>query len=548
LITVRGCELLGRAEVVVYDSLVAAQLLDLAPKGVLRVFVGKRAGRAAMSQSQINVLLIEQARLGKCVVRLKGGDPYVFGRGAEEAEALRRAEIPFEVVPGISAALGVSSYAGIPLTHRDDASAVALVTGHQDPANPANPLDWKALAQFPGTLVIYMGLANLDAITRALVSYGMPPETPVAVVESGTLSRQRVVQAQLSAVSAQVLHAGIVSPSLVIIGRVVNRREALSWFDRLPLAGKTVLVTRPCEDGAFSDRSLQALGAEVLEAPLVEIRAVEDPTRLDDVIQRLQIFHWIVFTSRHGVRYFLERLLKKADLRSLGGRKIAVIGGQTAQALEAFGLKPDLVAGSSRSEGLADALAPLVVGKCVLLARANRGRQILPERLVKLCAVEEVAVYEQHDATRLPSLVEQRLVARSIDWITVTSSAIAERLSALFPLVARDGVGIKPRLASLSPVTSETVRNLGWPVDVEAAVPTWQALVEAIVRDVGRPGAEKSDGSSKLAERFVPLPKDEAASNQKQDVEHQVGASERQSQGEVEQKDQREKAGDDHGH
>lgn len=482
LLTRAGAEALARAEAIVYDHLVHPRLLDLAPAGCERIFAGKRAGHCAMPQAEINDLLVRLAREGKRVVRLKGGDPYVFGRGAEEAERLHAERVAFRVVPGVTAGVGVTAYAGIPVTHRDSASAVAFVTGHDDPEGADSRIDWPALARFPGTLVVYMGVRRLPGLCRTLIRHGMTETTPAALVQSGTVASQRVALGTLADLPAKVEAMGLGPPALVIVGEVVERRSALSWFERSPLFGRRIVVTRPADESDRSAADLEALGAEVLAAPTVQILPLDDFSPLDRALDRLDEFDWLAFTSGNGVRHFLERLdARGLDLRALGGLKLAAIGPATAEALARVRLKADLVPDSYRSEALAEALRDRVAGRRVLLARADRGRTILKDELEQVARVEQVAVYRNADADSLPAEVVRRIAEGSVDWITLTSSAITERLHALLPEEARRRVGREVRLASISPVTTSAAARLGWPVAAEATVYTWEGLVRAIV-------------------------------------------------------------------
>jgi uroporphyrinogen III methyltransferase/synthase len=485
LLTRRGQEALARAEVVVYDHLANPRLLDLAPPSAERIFAGKLAGRFALPQESINALLVEHARKGRRVVRLKGGDPFVFGRGAEEAEYLKAHGVPFRVVPGVTAGVGVTAFAGLPITHRASASAVAFVTGHDDPeASPAR-IDWTSLARFPGTLVVYMGVGRLAAICRVLIHEGKPGATPAAMVQSGTTARQRTIVATLADLPARAAEAAIGPPALLVVGEVVARRPALSWFEELPLFGQRIVVTRPADDAGRSAAEFEALGAEVLLAPTVTIEPIEDTGPLDRALGRLREFDWLVFTSSNGVRHVLDRLEARGqDLRALGHLKIAAIGPATAEALARFRLKADVVPESFRSEGLAEALAERVAERRVLLARADRGRTLLKDELGKIAEVEQVAVYRNADAESLPAEVVRRIEEGSVDWITLTSSAIATRLHALLPDPARQQVGRKVRLASLSPVTTATAKALGWEVAVEATTYTWPGLIDALIARV----------------------------------------------------------------
>jgi uroporphyrinogen III methyltransferase/synthase len=501
LLTRRGAEVLGRADVVLYDHLANERLLDLAPHAAIRICAGKSIGHCTLDQEQINVLLRDHGSAGRIVVRLKGGDPLVFGRGAEEAEYLARHGIPFEIVPGVTSGVGVTAYAGIPVTHRSLASAVAFITGHDDPesnvgAAPARSdrprLDWPALARFPGTLVVYMGVTHLPAICRTLIKHGKPAHTPAAVIESGTLPAQRVLDGTLATIGEQSRRIVARPPALLVVGDVVELRARLTWYEVLPLHGTRIVVTRPADEGQLAARRLEELGAEVVLAPTVEIRPVCDPALLDTAIAQLGSYDWLVFTSANGVRFFLERLLERgSDLRALGHLKLAAIGPGTAHALARYHLRADLVPRSYRSEALAEALAERAAGCRVLLARADRGRPLLREELQKLAKVDQVAVYRNLDAESLPEGLADQVVAGKVDWITLTSSAITSRLHALLPQQAREQVGRDVKLASISPVTSRTVEELGWKVAAEASVHTWEGLVEALVAAVQ---AERTTG------------------------------------------------------
>ncbi len=377
LLTRLGAEALAKAEAVVYDHLVHPRLLALAPPSADRLFAGKTSGKCAMRQEEINALLVALAREGKRVVRLKGGDPFVFGRGAEEAEHLRGAGVPFSVVPGVTAGVGVSAYAGLPITHREAASAVAFVTGHDEPGSPSSRIDWPSLARFPGTLVVYMGVGRLRSLCETLIREGKPAGLPAAMVQSGTLAGQKTVVGTLADLADLVAASGIGPPALLVVGDVVARRPSLAWFEALPLFGQRIVVTRPADESDSACASLEALGAEAIPAPTVAILPLEDFGPLDDALNRLGRFDWLVFTSANGVRHFLDRLdAIGKDLRALGSLRIAAIGPATAEALARFRLRADLVPDSYRSEGLAEALVerargaascwpgPIAVGRC----------------------------------------------------------------------------------------------------------------------------------------------------------------------------------------
>lgn len=490
LITVRGLELLRAAEVVVYDHLASPRLLDFAPPEALRIAAGKSIGHRTMTQEQINATLAEHARVGRRVVRLKGGDPYVFGRGGEEAEHLADLGIPFEVVPGVTSGLGATAAAGIAVTHRDAASAVAFVTGHADPTNVGR-LDWPALARFPGTLVLYMGVTRLRDLCATLVAEGKPPATPAALVEAGTTPRQRTVAATLATLPDRAAEAKVGFPALLVVGDVVARRGRLAWFEGLPLRGQRIVVTRPAA-GPVDDpaRRLEDLGAEVLLAPMIEVRPVADLAALDAAIRRVGTYDWLVFTSAHGVRHFLDRLLALGlDLRALGPARLAAIGPSTAQALASYHLRADLVPDSHNSEGLAAALADRARGRRILLARASRGREVLAEELLGIADLDRVATYEHQDAERLPPAVAERLEAGTVDWVTFTSPATVARFATLASSDVRGRLGRGIAVATISPLTSAAARERGWEVAAEAAAASWDGVVAAIRAAVAGTGA-----------------------------------------------------------
>ncbi|MGE5192718.1 MAG: uroporphyrinogen-III C-methyltransferase, partial [Deltaproteobacteria bacterium] len=403
LITLKGLECLARADLVLYDGLVNPLILQHTHGRAERTCRSECPFGRHLDQEEINQRLIAAARAGKTVVRLKGGDPFVFGRGGEEAAALVRAQIPFEVVPGVTAAVAGSAYAGISLTHRDFASAVAFVTGHEDPLKPSTALDYRALAAFPGTLVFYMGLHRLAAIAEALITAGKSPQTPAAVVCCGTTPAQRTVCSPLAEIAAKVQSAGLHAPSTIIIGECVRQRETIAWFEKKPLFGKRILVARPAAQAATVVSRLLELGAQPILAPTIDVEPPADWAQVDRALARIHEFDWIVFTSVNGANFLLNRLWETCgDLRRLGAAKIAAIGEGTAQALAEFHLRADLVPETFRAEALAEALKPHVAGKRVLWARASRGRDVLPSELCAAGAdLEELIVYRNIDVAAL---------------------------------------------------------------------------------------------------------------------------------------------------
>jgi uroporphyrinogen III methyltransferase/synthase len=484
LLTLRAVECLARADLILSDRLVPARLLEHAPAAAERISVDDLPGRHAEKAPHIIRVLIDAARQGKCVVRLKGGDPFLFGRGAEEAEALRAAGIPFEVVPGVTSGLAAAAFAGIPLTHRLHASAVALVTGHECHGKTGGQLDWAALARFPGTLVIYMGLSRLALIARALMDHGKPPDTPAAAIRWGTTGEQATIQAPLRDLPAAVVQAKLSPPALIVIGPVVALRPSMAWSEQRPLFGKRVLVTRPRHQAGDLVRQLDQLGAVVQVLPTVEINEPADWAGVDQALGWLRDFRWLVFTSANGVDALVNRLRQTGrDLRALGHLRFAVIGPGTAHALRRYHLEPDLVPPTFNSEGLAEALGKVAAGQRILLARADRGRDLLRQQLAAVADVEQIVVYSQTDAVEGDEAVLARLGAGDIDYATVTSSNIARGLHRLLDASARRRIETgEMKLVSISPQTSHAIRELGWPVAAEASEYTTVGVIEALVK------------------------------------------------------------------
>jgi uroporphyrinogen III methyltransferase / synthase len=478
LITVRGVECLGRADVVLYDYLVNPQILEHAPARAELVCLGHHGHDRILSQAEINARLVAEAQAGKTVVRLKGGDPAIFARAAEEVQALAQAGIPFEIVPGITTALAAGSHAGISITHRELASAVALVTGQERDGKEEPAIDYRALAAFPGTLVFYMGVTSAPLWTRALVEQGKPRDTPAAIIRRCSWSDQQTIHCTLGTVAAVLAEHKMRPPVIVIVGDVVTWDGNVAWFGSRPLAGTRVVVTRAPGQAESLRDALQELGAEVLIQPAIQIAPPEDWAPVDAALARLSDYDWLVFSSANGVRLLLDRLCTTGDLRQLGGVRLAAIGPGTADELGSYRLKPDFVPPEYRAESLAEGLAEGAAGKRFLLARASRGREVLAERLQQAGGrVEQVVVYRSTDVTTPRPEVSAALAAGKVNWMTVTSSAIARSLVGLFGEQLR-GV----RLASISPVTSECLRELGYPPDAEATEYTMAGVVAAIVR------------------------------------------------------------------
>jgi uroporphyrinogen III methyltransferase/synthase len=475
LMTARALELIAEADVIVHDRLIPASALEGARPDAERLYAGKEGGGPSVSQEQIEGLLVEHGTAGRRVVRLKGGDPFVFGRGGEEAEALRRAGVPFEVVPGITAGVAGPAYAGIPVTHREAASAVAFVTGHEDPAKPETALDWAALAAFPGTLVVYMGVRRLGAIAERLRGGGRSESEPAAVIERGTLPGQRVVSSTLGSIADAATEAGIRAPAIALFGPVAALRENLAWFESRPLAGLTIAVTRARAQASGLAGRLNALGARAVEAPVIRIVPSEGPA------PDLSGYDLVCLTSPNGVRVLFDRLAAEGrDARVFAGTKLAAIGPGTAAALRERGLIADIVPERFVAEGLVEALSDVPVSRA-LIARAAEARDVLPESLRRRGA--EVDVVSLYETVAEPPGPEQRAHVAAADYVTFTSSSTVR----FFFDTLGDALGERTRLASIGPVTSAALRERGFEPDVEADRHDVDGLVQALVAHAARP-------------------------------------------------------------
>jgi uroporphyrinogen III methyltransferase / synthase len=473
LLTARALELIAAADVIVYDRLIPTAALEGARPDAELVYAGKAGGGPSGSQEEIERQLLQHGAAGGTVVRLKGGDPFVFGRGGEEAEALAAAGIPFEIVPGVTAGVAAPAYAGIPVTQRDLASAVAFVTGHEDPSKPESSLDWGALARFPGTLVIYMGVRRLGSIAERVIAGGRPSSEPAAVIERGTLPGQRVVVGTLGTIASVAAAEGVRAPAIALFGPVAGLREQLRWFEQRPLAGVSVAVTRARAQASGLAARLRSLGAEVVEAPAIRIVPLAGPA------PAAERYDLICVTSPNGARLLFERLAATGrDARSLAGARVAAIGPGTAAALREHGVIADVVPERFVAEALVEALAQVPV-KQALVARAAQARDVLPEALrARGAEVDVVALYE----TVAEPLGQAELEAVSrADYVTFTSSSTVRFLFD----AAGDRLGAGARLVSIGPVTSQTLRERGREPDVEAARHDIEGLVEALVADVG---------------------------------------------------------------
>ncbi len=482
LLTLRGRELLSQADVVAYDHLVSPQLLSFCPPDAKKIYVGKESDSHTLAQSGINRLLIRYAKAGCQVVRLKGGDPFVFGRGGEEALELAKAKVAFEIVPGITSAIAAPAYAGIPVTERRLASSLAIVTGHEDPTKKNTAIRWQQLANACDTLVFLMGVASLPEIAKKLIQCGKPKQTPCALIEWGTLSRQRVVTATLADIAPKARKANIHPPAVCIVGDVVSLRSKLRWFENRPLFGKRILVTRAAENAALLSNKLQALGAEVEELPAIALAPVKANGLFSQAIRELPETDWVFFTSPEGIEWFL-RMLKplRRDLRWLKDCHIGAIGSKTAAAIEAHGLHVDFIPRTYSQEGiLRDFPSRLCEGRRAAIFSAALSRDALSEGLRRRgMRVMKVPIYQ----TLLPkSTIEKArtLFGRRFDWVTATSASCVEHLQQALSATGQAAIFKKLRFASIGPVTSQAIRKSGARVGVQASTSTIEGLIEAI--------------------------------------------------------------------
>jgi uroporphyrinogen III methyltransferase/synthase len=492
LITVRGKNLLERAEVAVYDYLASKKLLKHLPASAEQIYVGKKGGVChAHTQDEINQMLVDHAKAGKMVVRLKGGDPFIFGRGGEEIEKLHEAGVAFEIVPGVTSATAAATYAGIPITHRDYTATVAFVTGHEDPTKENSNIDWSKLATGVGTLVVYMGIKNLPLIVENLIKHGRDPKTPVAVVRWASTPEQRSVVGTLETIAGIVTDSGIKPPSLIIVGEVVTLRDTIDWFEKRPLFGKKIVVTRTREQASELVAGLEEFGADCLEYSTINIKPVDSHQVLDGELERLKEYHWILFTSLNGVKYFFEHLYAKGmDARDMKGPDIAAVGKSTADLLLSYGINADLIPSTFTGEGLAESLLDQgVEGRNILIPRALKAREILPETLrgagaqVTVAPVYQNCPEDDPQASLRPDFEEGR-----IDMVTFTSSSTvrnflrmmnAENQEELERLL--DGVDI----AAIGPITAKTVTDNGLQVTVQPEQHTISEMIWSITQYYG---------------------------------------------------------------
>jgi uroporphyrinogen III methyltransferase / synthase len=481
LLTLKGKRLLGQADAVVYDRLVNPRILEHIPAGVKSIYVGKASSRHTLSQDKINMLLVKLAESGKTVVRLKGGDPFVFGRGGEEVLTLVSRKIPFEVVPGITSAIAVPAYAGIPVTQRGLTSSLGIFTGQEDPEKEDSNIDWEKISTGMGTLVFLMGFENLEKITQTLIKFGRKPNTPCCLIQWGTLPGQRSLVAKLDDIFVRAEKEKFSAPAILVVGEVVSLKNKIDWFEKRPLFGKKILVTVPSDDSARLSVMLEEQGGQCLDFPLIAIEPLEDYQDLDEAIKHIDGFDWLVFTSRNGVKFFKSRLdqLKK-DVRILKGIKLACIGPKTEEALKDYlGIGVDIRPKEFRQEGLLQAFKKTgIKDKKILIVRAREARDVLPEGLRKMgAAARVIAAYQTVPARRDPGMDK---ALKEVDLVTFTSSSCVEGFFRAFSTKAVRAVKHEFIVCSIGPVTSATCRKFGLKVDIEAKDYTLEGLAMAI--------------------------------------------------------------------
>lgn len=484
LLTIKAKECIEKADVVVYDYLASDFLLGYAKSDAQIIYVGKKGGDHTLSQDKINLLLVDKAKKGFDIARLKGGDPFVFGRGGEEAQMLLSHQVPFEIVPGVTSAIAAPAYAGIPVTHREHASFVSIITGHEDPTKKDTSMQWDVFAKSNATLVFLMGVKNLENIVKNLVKHGKASDTPVALVRWGTTARQMTVTGTLETIVERVKQARLKSPAIIVIGHVVSLRDELSWFDKRPLFGKRIVITRARAQASSLASKLSKLGALCIEIPTIQIVAAEDTAPLKKSIENIKNYDWLVFTSVNGVKFFFDTLFDMShDVRVLGHLKFACIGPVTKERLKNYGIISDILPETYRAESVIDAFSTVEIkDKKILLPRARQARTILPEELIKMGAqVDDIAAYETILNTDGKKDLISLLENNGIDAITFTSSSTVSNFMSL--LESKD---IKKLLenvviASIGPITSDTAKSFDIEPDIEAKEFTIQGLVNSLM-------------------------------------------------------------------
>lgn len=483
LLTLKGKECLEEADVILYDYLINPDILDFSKPSAEKIFVGKK-GSSSCRQGEINSLIIQKAMSGKVVVRLKGGDPFIFGRGGEEAAALVEEGLPFEVVPGITSAIAVPAYAGIPLTHRDLSSSVAFITGHEDPAKIESSVDWSKISTGIDTLVFLMGLGNLSTITKQLVRHGRSPETPIALVHWGTRFDQKTVVGTLKNIEKKRDEAELEPPVLVIVGEVIHLREKLNWFEKRPLFGKKILITRSKEQSKDFSDLLFYYGAEPVIFPTILLVPPDRWEEMDQAIRSIGSYDWMIFSSVNGVHFFMNRLKTLGkDIRALHQIKICAVGSSTAEEFLKYGIKVDLVPGSFQGESVVEEFKQMAVkGQRFLIPRAKAAREILPEALKKMGArVDVVTAYQNVKPVENTEKIRKLLSGHKISVVTFTSSSTVKNFMELFDSTDLKSYLTNATIASIGPITSKTLQEYGYQADIQPDEHTILGLTEAIV-------------------------------------------------------------------
>lgn len=484
LLTIKAKECIETADVVVYDYLASPFLLKYAGKNAQIIYVGKKGGDHTLTQDKINLLLVDKAKQGLDVARLKGGDPFVFGRGGEEAQILLSHGVPYEVIPGVTSAIAAPAYAGIPVTHRDHTSFVSFITGHEKPGKKDSSMQWDVYAKSDATLVFLMGVKNLANIVKNLMDHGKPSDTPIALVRWGTTAKQQTVTGTLETIVEVVKQAKLKSPSIIIIGHVVSLRQELAWFDKRPLSGKRIVITRARAQASGLVSTLSKLGAHCIEIPTIKIAPPSDIAPLMESINSIDKYDWLVFTSVNGVKFFFDTLYEMGkDVRALGHLKFACIGPVTKERLKDYGIISDILPETYRAESVVDAFSTVEIkNKSVLLPRAKKARTILPDELRKMGArLDEVTAYE----TLLDAEGKEELITllenNEIDAVTFTSSSTVSNFMSL--LESKDTQTLLENVitASIGPITSDTARSLDIEPDIEAKEYTIQGLTHSLL-------------------------------------------------------------------
>jgi len=490
LISLKGVKCLEKADVVVYDYLSNPRLLVHCRHDAEKIYVGKKGSQHTLEQKDINQLLVDKAAAGNIVARLKGGDPFVFGRGAEEAFALRDAGIPFEIVPGITAAVAAPAYAGIPVTHRDLTSTLALITGHEDPTKDESAIDWAKIATGIGTLAFYMGVKNLPHIVEKLIEHGRSPDTPIALIRWGTMPGQQTVVGTLENIVQKVKEAGLKPPAITLVGEVVGLREGLNWFETRPLFGKKIVVTRSRAQASDFVEAIESLGAEAVEMPTIKIADPEDFGPLDAAVDNIGKFDWIVLTSVNAVGRFVDRLFERGgDIRDLKGIKICAIGAATAEEVRKSRVRVDLIPPKYVAESIVEELQKqgAIEGKRFLLPRADIARSLLPDEIHRLGGeAVEVDVYRTVLEEDADAGIIQRLVDGEIDLVTFTSSSTVRNFAKILGGERLEKIKKNTHFASIGPITTQTAEELGIPIHTEAPQHDIPGLTEAIVEYLQR--------------------------------------------------------------